>query len=36
MERIRLSGSLGETDVYGAQQHGPLLELDVCLAEAEE
>ena len=22
------SGSLGETDVYGAQQHGPLLDLE--------
>jgi len=22
------SGSLGETDVYGAQQHGPLMEME--------
>ena len=36
MERIRPSGSLGETDVYGAQQHGPLLALEVSLAEAGE
>ncbi len=35
MERLRPSGSLGETDVYGAQQHGPLLELVVSLAPAE-
>ena len=25
--RPRASGDLGETDVYGAQQHAPLLEL---------
>ncbi|MBS4022625.1 MAG: DUF4387 domain-containing protein [Dethiobacter sp.] len=30
--RPRPSGSLGETDVYGAQQHGPLLDLEVVLA----
>ncbi len=30
--RPRPSGNLGETDVYGAQQHGPLLDLDVLLA----
>ena len=30
--RPRPSGSLGETDVYGAQQHAPLLDLDVLLA----
>lgn len=29
MERIMSSGSLGETDVYGAQQHGPLLDLEI-------
>ncbi len=29
MERSRPSGNLGETDVYGAQQHGPLLDLEV-------
>jgi len=32
IERPRPSGSLGETDVYGAQQHGPLLDLEVFLA----
>lgn len=32
MERPRPSGSLGETDVYGAQQHAPLLDLEVKLA----
>ncbi len=31
MERPRPSGNLGETDVYGAQQHGPLLDLEVIL-----
>ncbi len=31
MERPRPAGSLGETDVYGAQQHGPLLDLEVAL-----
>lgn len=31
MLRPRPSGSLGETDVYGAQQHGPLLDLEVVL-----
>lgn len=36
MERLRPSGSLGETDVYGAQQHGPLLDLEVTLEEAGE
>lgn len=30
--RPRPSGNLGETDVYGAQQHGPLLDLEVLLA----
>lgn len=29
MERGISSGSLGETDVYGAQQHGPLLDLEI-------
>ncbi len=32
MERPRPSGNLGETDVYGAQQHGPLLNLEVVLS----
>ncbi len=32
MLRPRPSGCLGETDVYGAQQHGPLLDLEVVLA----
>jgi hypothetical protein len=27
--RRRSAGSLGETDVYGAQQHGPLLNITV-------
>jgi hypothetical protein len=27
IERPIASGDLGETDVYGAQQHGPLLDL---------
>jgi hypothetical protein len=28
IERPMASGDLGETDVYGAQQHGPLLGLE--------
>jgi len=28
MKRPLCSGDLGETDVYGAQQHAPLLELE--------
>ncbi len=31
MVRPRPSGSPGETDVYGAQQHGPLLDLEILL-----
>lgn len=27
--RPRPSGALGETDVYGAQQHAPLLEIEI-------
>ena len=27
MPRRTVSGSVGDTDIYGAQQHGPLLEL---------
>lgn len=27
------SGALGETDVYGAQQHAPLLEWTLCLPD---
>ncbi|MDA8235445.1 MAG: DUF4387 domain-containing protein [Clostridia bacterium] len=33
MERPRPAGELGETDVYGAQQHGPLLALEIELAD---
>jgi len=29
MVRPLVSGAVGETDVYGAQQHAPLLELEV-------
>jgi hypothetical protein len=29
MRRVRPSGSLGETDVFGAQQYAPLLDLEV-------
>lgn len=29
MKRIISSGSPGDTDVYGAQQHGPLLEMEL-------
>ena len=29
IERPLASGDLGETDVYGAQQHGPLMALEV-------
>ncbi len=29
------SGSLGDTDVYGAQQHAPLLGLELALAGAD-
>lgn len=29
IRRSRASGDLGETDVYGAQQHGPLLDVDI-------
>ena len=28
------SGDVGDTDVYGAQQHAPLLEVDIPLPEA--
>jgi hypothetical protein len=31
MRRARPSGDPGETDVYGAQQYPPLLDLDVAL-----
>lgn len=27
--RPRAAGDLGETDVYGAQQHGPLLKIEI-------
>lgn len=29
VKRPRASGDIGETDVYGAQQHAPLLDLEV-------
>jgi hypothetical protein len=29
IKRTRSSGSFGETDVYGAQQHAPLLSLEI-------
>lgn len=29
MKRIIPSGAPGDTDVYGAQQHGPLLEMEL-------
>ena len=29
IKRVRSSGALGESDVYGAQQHAPLLQLDI-------
>ncbi len=29
MERAVVSGAAGDTDIYGAQQHGPLLNLKV-------
>ena len=29
IKRTRSSGALGESDVYGAQQHAPLLQLDI-------
>ena len=29
IKRMRSSGALGESDVYGAQQHAPLLQLDI-------
>lgn len=32
-KRPLVSGSVGETDVYGAQQHAPLLSLTVPIAE---
>ena len=33
MERPRPVGEIGETDVYGAQQHGPLLNLEIELPD---
>lgn len=33
LKRPRPSGSLGETDVYGAQQHAPLLNVYIRMAE---
>ncbi len=29
MDRLIIAGSPGDSDVYGAQQHGPLLELEL-------
>ncbi|MEM9681762.1 MAG: DUF4387 domain-containing protein [Pseudomonadota bacterium] len=29
LPRLVSAGDLGDTDVYGAQQHGPLLEVDI-------
>lgn len=29
MDRRRVAGDPGDTDVYGAQQHGPLLGVDI-------
>ena len=29
MDRKRVAGDPGDTDVYGAQQHGPLLDLEI-------
>jgi hypothetical protein len=29
MDRLVVSGDLGDRDVYGAQQHAPLLDLDL-------
>jgi hypothetical protein len=29
IKRARSSGAFGETDVYGAQQHAPLLSLEI-------
>ena len=31
MERGKVSGGVGDTDVYGAQQHAPLLEMEIPL-----
>ena len=29
MDRKRVAGDPGDTDVYGAQQHGPLLDIEI-------
>lgn len=29
LPRLVSAGDLGDTDVYGAQQHGPLIEVDI-------
>jgi hypothetical protein len=29
MDRLVVSGDLGDRDVYGAQQHAPLLDLEL-------
>lgn len=31
MQRVRPSSSPGDTDVYGAQQHGPLLNMELAV-----
>lgn len=31
VKRPRVAGDIGETDVYGAQQHAPLLDLEIPL-----
>ena len=35
IERPLCSGNLGETDVYGAQQHAPLMSLEFDLADVK-
>lgn len=29
LPRLKVAGDIGDTDVYGAQQHAPLLDVDV-------
>jgi len=36
MAREVSSGSVGERDVYGAQQHAPLLALEILIEEADQ
>lgn len=35
LPRLRPSGSIGDTDIYGAQQHAPLLDIEVPIDIAE-